>query len=75
MTVSECDIIRGITYKRFQYDPSKFDTSYINVILINRVKMRKIQNEREIIDMFTNINKTNNVYIFQKKVMNSLSCI
>ena len=64
MTISECDIIRGITYKRFQYDPSMFDTSYLTIILINRVRMRKIQNEREIIDMFSNINKTNNVYIY-----------
>ena len=63
MTILECDIIRGITYNRFSVDPSTFDNNRLNVVLINRVRMRKIENEKEIVTMLSEINHNYIVYI------------
>lgn len=57
MTISECDLIRGITYKRYNLDPSKYDSNLLFIVLINRKSTRKIANEEEIVRMLEVINK------------------
>lgn len=36
MSITECDLIRGVTYKRYHYDPSTFKYTIPNLVLIHR---------------------------------------
>ncbi len=48
MSITECDLIRGVTYKRYHYDPSTFKYTIPYLVLIHRTSRRNI-NENEIV--------------------------
>ena len=65
MSILECDIVRGMTYKRFFLNPIHNSTT-LSVVLINRKhnSKRSIVNEQEIIDMLTFVNQKHMVFSF-----------
>ena len=64
MSITECDLIRGVTYKRYHYDPSIFKYTIPNLVLIHRTSGRNIKNEKEIVDMLAYVKDNLNVYTY-----------
>ena len=64
MSINECDLIRGFTYKRYHIDPSSFKYTVPNIVLIHRTSTRNIKNEQEIINMLSFARTKLNVYLF-----------
>ena len=64
MSIIECDLIRGVTYKRYHYDPSIFKYTIPNLVLIHRTLRRNIKNEKEIVDMLAYLKDNLNVYTY-----------
>ena len=64
MSITECDLIRGVTYKRFHYDLSTFKYTIPNLVLIHRTSRWNIKNEKEIVDMLAYAKDNLNVYTY-----------
>ena len=64
MSITECDLIRRVTYKRYHYDPFTFKYTIPNLVLIHRTSRRNIKNEKEIIDMLAYVKDNLNVYTY-----------
>ena len=65
MSILECAMVRGMTYKRFFLNPIHNSTT-LSVVLINHKhkSKRSIVNEQEIIDMLTFVNQKHMVFSF-----------
>ena len=62
MSITECDLIRGVTYKRYHYDPSTIKYTIPNPVLIHRTTTRNIKNEKELVDMLAYVKDNLNAY-------------